>query len=660
MDPKVKITKPVCGRCSNTGDTLRACSGCHLILYCNRGCQKAHWPKHKHDCQSPLNSKTWVPRFEAEKRAPAWAPESVLVPHELREGIKIKRAPNLNQQPTQGRGLMGLAFNLTTNWFYNDMPAIDILCLAKNEGVQRTEPLNLLFAELTYITLASGDLGDVVKTVAELPDTFAAPLHIVINDEDEAVMSRNIMLLLLALSSNDPQATAEIALHFWYNNYWPDHCVKAFEEQVIPLLRNVLDMPGEASDLVDPVKSQEVLHRAKIHKWKFGESTLKASLTQLQGFASYSIIMGDPLSINGSQLKSFSTHKPWNGEGIFQDEWDGTLISLPPSWRVAYKKFFEDKVVLPHGYPRTGSWQTNSSLSHPTGPPLEALANPLRAWTLTDVMKTSTGGADKDIYGKLFYYVRNLFEKFIRKLQLLKVDFEVHICDAKDLSKHFVNVKFDRIHASNLGDDRYMGIERMLKSLSPLLKSPSENPNATLIALHRSIFDSLKRFQYCKNCNPNYERQLFPAIRPMPYIQAKVEKYMEPLAAGRQPNLFTSLCTAAGWTRMKANYLVMDQTRAWNLYKKIHHFKAIGIENGVSMRHNTIVEAKPMELKLSDQLKGKDRASPQAQAEFDMLLAMERRNDCRYVEWQKVDGDVAFKTTVLSSGNRGRHGATCY
>src|SRR5579872_994574 len=40
-----------CGYCNKTAEKLQRCAGCHFILYCDRECQKKHWPKHKDVCQ---------------------------------------------------------------------------------------------------------------------------------------------------------------------------------------------------------------------------------------------------------------------------------------------------------------------------------------------------------------------------------------------------------------------------------------------------------------------------------------------------------------------------------------------------------------------------------------------------------------------------------
>ena len=40
-----------CGKGEESGDSLKACTACKLVKYCNRGCQIAHRPQHKRACK---------------------------------------------------------------------------------------------------------------------------------------------------------------------------------------------------------------------------------------------------------------------------------------------------------------------------------------------------------------------------------------------------------------------------------------------------------------------------------------------------------------------------------------------------------------------------------------------------------------------------------
>ena len=40
-----------CGVDEGEGVSLKACKSCMLVKYCNRNCQRNHWPKHKKPCK---------------------------------------------------------------------------------------------------------------------------------------------------------------------------------------------------------------------------------------------------------------------------------------------------------------------------------------------------------------------------------------------------------------------------------------------------------------------------------------------------------------------------------------------------------------------------------------------------------------------------------
>ncbi|PMD57810.1 uncharacterized protein K444DRAFT_653762 [Hyaloscypha bicolor E] len=113
-----------------------------------RECQPCHWPRHKIDCNSPLLQEAWKPPWEAELRQPAFVGEGVeqLSPHGQRK------------------------------YLWGNVPAVDILNVAQNERANISSILYLLFA-------ASGDLRNVVKTLAHLPEWCSGQREAVINDK---------------------------------------------------------------------------------------------------------------------------------------------------------------------------------------------------------------------------------------------------------------------------------------------------------------------------------------------------------------------------------------------------------------------------------------------------------------------------------------------
>ncbi|RMJ15179.1 hypothetical protein BHE90_002681 [Fusarium euwallaceae] len=103
---------------------------------------------------------------------------------------------------------------------WGDVPALDILKLDENEGVAWNEDLAILFGgKYRSDPLPSGDLRNVIKTVTSLPESFRRRIAITINDNDFEVVARNIILLLTAMFSVEPEDGANRMIHIWYSAF---------------------------------------------------------------------------------------------------------------------------------------------------------------------------------------------------------------------------------------------------------------------------------------------------------------------------------------------------------------------------------------------------------------------------------------------------------
>jgi hypothetical protein len=91
-----------------------------------------------------------------------------------------------------------------------------------------------------------------------------------------------------------------------------------------------------------------------------------------------------------------------------------------------------------------------------------------------------------DINGLLFFQRREMVQNSRRSLLSLKLDFVRYQLDATIVKDNLPRVfhkdrRFDRIDASNIADEAYLGILQTLEACSPLVKYKSENPHATVL-----------------------------------------------------------------------------------------------------------------------------------------------------------------------------------
>ncbi|KAI0439396.1 hypothetical protein F4803DRAFT_568531 [Xylaria telfairii] len=416
--------------------------------YCGKLCQKRHWKGYKTDCRSPLSSGDWRPQYKVENREPSWK----------------------NWEPADEEQRKFVEkFERHDHCMYLDLPPIDVLNLPGNEG-SNIKSMNILFANLSTL----------VKTIISLPVNAPPHLRIVLNDKDEYVTVRNLILLLLAITSKDDLVTAECAVHFWYSHFVPDWCYSAMRSQVMPLLRDVPKFPvtgpgfDDVSDAFGPGVYDDrkitsfALHTVSVYgslpttsssqflqpyskTWKHGRvGSLKMEVNRrICAMIFLTILAGSSPGIRANAMELFTkikaTMKPWDGKYKNKDDWDQKLDMVAPAQ------------------------QHNM---------MKATSDPLSGRDIDEVIKVDNGAAQNDIYGKLFYHIRNQFKLFVSRLRTLKVNIEVNCSDAKALPALLSGTKFDRIVISELTDDPVWDTQRMIRVLGPMLKDKSVNRRA--------------------------------------------------------------------------------------------------------------------------------------------------------------------------------------
>ncbi|ODM16214.1 hypothetical protein SI65_08213 [Aspergillus cristatus] len=114
-------------------------------------------------------------------------------------------------------------------YLWGNVPALDVLQLESNEGEDQAGDLRILFA-------ASGDLRNIVKTVARLPRSYSHSLEITINDRDFEIVARNIILLLIALVVEKVDEAVDCIIHLWYS------ALKGQRQDIWKTLRKDMDI----------------------------------------------------------------------------------------------------------------------------------------------------------------------------------------------------------------------------------------------------------------------------------------------------------------------------------------------------------------------------------------------------------------------------------
>ncbi|KAI1632810.1 hypothetical protein F4809DRAFT_655868 [Biscogniauxia mediterranea] len=165
----------------------------------------------------------WVPQWEVEQRKPNFDYDNY---HE------------------SGR-------NLERKSLWSLPPAIDILKLESNEGVNHEKDLDLLFT-------CDIDLNNVVNTVASIPADFQSSVNTTINKVAGDTFLRDVIILAFAMMEESKEVATEAIINLWYSAFLMDIVMSKFKPS------------HELSDIMDePLNLGPSTLRASLRVWQW-------------------------------------------------------------------------------------------------------------------------------------------------------------------------------------------------------------------------------------------------------------------------------------------------------------------------------------------------------------------------------------------------------
>ena len=259
--------------------------------------------------------------------------------------------------------------------------------------------------------------------------------------------------------------------------------------------------------------------------------------------------------------------------------------------------------------PETSSWLQKES------------ADPIEGWPLEIVRGLSAkyGTPDRDLYGLLYFYVREKLTAFCNKIANSKMLFHFYCTDASTLGSLIdKDLKFDRVEVANIVDRTYLGLKKTLMTCGSLLKSPSTNPHAVLVALFMAAVDEV-----ADGLGPDYMMEHMISASP------KTQRFIR-----GHKNLHKYHPT---WIRViAANDIFRDNDFLFKHYMKQVDFDKAGRETKMKMKEkNTVMEAWPYRFT-------KKAGEPGAQKAFDLLESSGGVGSERYVEWVRSERALEF------------------
>ena len=157
VDCQTAALKRKCTGCGKEKTGLKSCGSCSQAWYCDKICQTNSWPTHKVHCQQ-ISRKT----------------------EELSRQLKL--AYDLKKSRP----------GLGTVYYWGNIPAVDLINLPLNEGVDYSKPLSILVCGV-------GDPRNVLLSLSQLPDDYTEELTFVLNDFCACVMARTVLILYMLM-----------------------------------------------------------------------------------------------------------------------------------------------------------------------------------------------------------------------------------------------------------------------------------------------------------------------------------------------------------------------------------------------------------------------------------------------------------------------------
>jgi hypothetical protein len=183
--------------------------------------------------------------------------------------------------------------------------------------------------------IASGDVRNVVKTIAQLPASYSRTVDVTLNDFDLDVVARNAIMLLIALVVDNTDEAVDCIIHVWYSALIRKSHLEILQQRIRPLVEEVCD------------KTKAKNPRSLLGKtWRFGRHSLRLVLAQSvwSRLLSYMDVPPGLDAENANRIRRAVTLAEAR-----QDYRDRHLLLNSPSHRIAKHRFREDGLLLPFG-----------------------------------------------------------------------------------------------------------------------------------------------------------------------------------------------------------------------------------------------------------------------------------------------------------------------
>ena len=171
-----------------------------------------------------------------------------------------------------------------------------------------------------------------MDSVNSLPDNYQETCTCVLNDRDDVLVCRNIILLLIAMLL-PPVVASEVMLHIWYSARLKPHMLQAMHEHVTPLVADVVRQIRRKSKRVILSKT-----------WTFGSKIVSARLYKDQWSSLLAMV-----SAHHELAETEKNRRYIMFNETRLDTRERRLCSLPPLRRLCASKMRQLGALVPFG-----------------------------------------------------------------------------------------------------------------------------------------------------------------------------------------------------------------------------------------------------------------------------------------------------------------------
>ncbi|KAG8417018.1 hypothetical protein J3459_013071 [Metarhizium acridum] len=431
------ITRPTCAAKNEAGKPCGAtpvmpCLDCHLVAYCDHACRARHWPEHKLACEKTHD-------------------------HQVSNDVQADERKDVDSYFT----------------FWSNYAATDLLNLEKNEG-------RFFNGMLSMFIHGQSSFRHFIYTLLKIPKTAKPVLRLALNPTTPAHVCRDFFAIhLLFDRHHDPYLNAEATIHLWYSAKLPlalwhhvDVVMKGYYEDFDECFETAR---REQQSVSDDGVGYEVSYQMS---WGDGDIKFVGNLFERQWRLISRVLKPDKqMSTDQAAIvRALDAEKSCEPLKIAASRMTHSRTAGLMKWR-------KDGLLLPFGHPTDKFDMLNPIFFQGDGCyPHGATAEPIAEWPM-EFLDLQDGLVQNDVYGKLFYYLRDILVRFQEESKRLSIMVGLtSVGMSMTLHRAPEPVMYDRIHMGDLWD---FHPACNLTVAAGNLRHQDQNPFATMLAMCR-------------------------------------------------------------------------------------------------------------------------------------------------------------------------------